>query len=217
MQRFTIVTRLRILFITSFFSASFGIHAQPLDVNYLHKIHGHYNASEGKYWSSFTNTITPVTGTTSFGWLLTGIVTKDTTTTWKSVTNLGAQALNGILTTTLKLGFQRNRPFVTHPELFTKHSQAGSNSLPSGHTSMAFALATSLSLAYPKWYVIVPAYIYAGAMGYSRMYLGVHYPSDVFCGAIVGAGSAIVAHYLFRNVGGWATRVAPSIVRRISR
>jgi membrane-associated phospholipid phosphatase len=55
---------------------------------------------------------------------------------------------------------------------------------------MAFATATSLSLAYPKWYVIVPSFAYAGTVAYSRMHLGVHYPSDVAAGAVIGAGCA---------------------------
>lgn len=66
--------------------------------------------------------------------------------------------------------------------------------MPSGHTSTAFATATSLSLAYPKWYVVAPSFVWAGAIGYSRMHLGVHYPSDVLAGAIVGSGSAYLTY-----------------------
>jgi len=57
-----------------------------------------------------------------------------------------------------------------------------SSSFPSGHTTAAFETATSLSLNFPKWYVIIPAYTWAGAVGYSRLYLGVHYPSDIAAG-----------------------------------
>lgn len=89
----------------------------------------------------------------------------------------------------MKYGFNRKRPFVTYPDLITKKSEAGSPSFPSGHTSQAFATATSLSLAYPKWYVIAPSLLWAGAVGYSRMELGVHYPSDVLVGALIGIGS----------------------------
>jgi len=65
-----------------------------------------------------------------------------------------------------------------------------SQTLPSGHTSSAFTTAISLSLAYPKWYIIVPTYTWAGTVAFSRMDLGVHYPSDGLIGALVGAGTA---------------------------
>ncbi len=97
--------------------------------------------------------------------------------------------VTGIITFGLKYTVNRDRPFVTYPDII-KRSNAGSKSFPSGHTSSAFALATSVSLCYPKWYVIAPAYMWAVTVGYSRMRLGVHYPTDVIAGAIIGAGCA---------------------------
>lgn len=73
---------------------------------------------------------------------------------------------------------------------------AGGYSFPSGHTTDAFSLATSLTLNFKQWYVIVPAYLWAGSVGYSRLYLGAHYPSDVFGGAIVGSTSAFITYKL---------------------
>lgn len=70
------------------------------------------------------------------------------------------------------------------------------HSFPSGHTSSAFVIATSLSLSYPQWYVIVPSMTWATAMGLTRIWHGVHYPSDVLVGAGIGAGSAMATHIL---------------------
>ena len=106
-----------------------------------------------------------------------------------------ASAINLGATLALKYSINRDRPFVTYPDINNKVDE-NSPSFPSGHTSSAFATATSLSLNFPKWYVIVPSYLWAGTVGYSRMYLGVHYPSDVLGGMIVGAGSAFLTFKL---------------------
>ncbi len=95
----------------------------------------------------------------------------------------------------LKYAVNRPRPYVTHPDLHPLGAES-SRSFPSGHTSSAFSIATSLSLNYPKWYVIVPAYAWASATGYSRMYLGVHYPTDVLTGAVLGSGTAWLTHVI---------------------
>ena len=63
-------------------------------------------------------------------------------------------------------------------------------SFPSGHTSTAFCTATSVALRYRKWYFVAPSYLFATSVAWARMYQGVHYPSDVFAGAVIGAGSA---------------------------
>lgn len=89
----------------------------------------------------------------------------------------------------LKKIFKRPRPFIAHIN-FKAVYEPGSYSFPSGHTSASFSTATALSRAYPKWYVIAPSFIWAGTVGYSRMYLGVHNPSDVVAGAVLGAGTA---------------------------
>lgn len=98
-------------------------------------------------------------------------------------------AATSLLNTALKLIFKRPRPFKLHVS-FTPVYMPGGYSFPSGHTSSAFSTATALSRAYPKWYVIAPAMLWAGTVGYSRMYLGVHNPSDVMAGALLGAGTA---------------------------
>ena len=118
-----------------------------------------------------------------------GLIRHDDRLFRNACVTLAATAVSFGITNALKYSFNRERPYVTYPDI-TKKSDEESPSFPSGHTSIAFATATSLTLAYPKWYVIVPSYTWAGTVGYSRMHLGVHYPSDVIVSALIGAGSA---------------------------
>ncbi len=105
------------------------------------------------------------------------------------------------ITIATKYTIKRDRPFVTYPFL-DKQSDGGNYTFPSGNTSVAFATATAISIANPKWYIIAPSFVWAGAVGYSRMHLGVHYPSDVLAGAIVGSGSA----YLTYKINKWINK-----------
>lgn len=105
----------------------------------------------------------------------------------------GAFIMSSVISNVTKQIIKRKRPYEEYP-FITKLSSGGSSSFPSGHTSAAFTTATSLSLYFPKWYVIVPAYLWAGSVGYARIYQGVHYPTDVLAGAVLGAGSALLAY-----------------------
>lgn len=108
-----------------------------------------------------------------------------------------ASGVNAVATDVLKRIFNRPRPGISYPyPEIDAYKDMKSRSMPSGHTSSSFATATALSLKYPKWYVIVPAYTWATAIGFTRMHLGVHYPSDVLAGAALGIGSAYLTYKL---------------------
>lgn len=105
------------------------------------------------------------------------------------------------LTDIIKYRVNRERPFNKYSDILDKSRVYDLDpSFPSGHTSSAFNSATLISLYYPKWYIIAPSFIYAGSVAYSRMYLGVHYPSDVLAGAILGAGTAWLTYYIDKKL-----------------
>lgn len=122
-----------------------------------------------------------------------GLIDNNKTTLQKSLYLAESAAAATFITYGMKYSFKRSRPYMKIDGL-SAAGTGNSPSFPSGHTSVAFSTATSLYLAYPKWYVAVPAFTYAASVGYSRMYLGVHYPSDVLAGAVIGAGSAWLMH-----------------------
>ena len=99
-----------------------------------------------------------------------------------------------------KWALKRPRPYATWSDVKKRTAGTGEfdpYSFPSGHSAMAFTVATSLSLAYPKWYVIAPSYVWATSIAVSRNWLGVHYPSDVVVGALVGTGVAFGVFLVF--------------------
>jgi undecaprenyl-diphosphatase len=92
----------------------------------------------------------------------------------------------------------RPRPFDTY-SFIIKLSQAGGFSFPSGHTMEAFCVATSLALLFPEKKIILPAFLWAVLVAYSRLALGVHFPSDILGGVVMGAVSATSVFYLMRK------------------
>lgn len=183
-----------------FFVSINQVVAQNLDIELLDKINSSATTNGVKTFGFITDTEPFVAIGTPLTVLSIGFIKKDKETKWKGFEIASSSIATSLLVTGLKFGISRERPFVTYPDLITPYTKAGSHSFPSGHTSSAFATATSLSLCYPKWYVIVPAYVYAGTIAYSRMYLGVHYPTDVLFGALIGTGTAIGTHFLFKKI-----------------
>ena len=106
---------------------------------------------------------------------------------------------------------KRERPYATLSGVHTMHlDTADKYSMPSGHTTEAFAIATALTLRYPKPYVYIPAYAWAAFVGYGRIYMGLHYPSDVLAGAILGSASAFAVHLIAPQLTNWRKQILGS-------
>jgi len=165
------------------------------DLNLLAKINGGPEKSDC-FWEAYTNSITYVTVGTPLVMGTVGVLKKDEDLKRQFVGMAGGLALNGFITVSMKYGISIPLPIAVHGDLIYKKTHAGSSSFPSGHTSSAFQWATSCVLAKPNWYVAVPAYMYACGMAYSRMHLGVHYPTDILGGAVVGSASAFASYYI---------------------
>lgn len=131
------------------------------------------------------------------GLLIGGIISNDKQMRQNSLYVASSTALSYGVTELIKVLVKRKRPFIQNIKIVPVY-RAQSYSFPSGHTSSTIATATALAIAYPKWYVIAPAFLWAGSVSYSRMYLGVHYPTDVAAGALLGAGSAVSMSFLKR-------------------
>lgn len=82
-------------------------------------------------------------------------------------------------------------------ELITRHP--GDFSFPSGHTAAAFAAATALAAAGKGWWQA--GLIYGVLMAFSRMYLRMHYPTDVLAGALCGVLCGAAALYIWKKLG----------------
>lgn len=176
------------------FSFSISI-AQNSDIDLLKKINGNRNTAIEPIMTSITNSALPVSIGTPVIIYAVGLIEKDSITRKKAIFIGESLAATAFISFALKSSTKRVRPYESYSEI-DNVTEESSYSFPSAHTSAAFATATSLSMTYPKWYVIAPSFLWAGAVGYSRMYLGVHYPTDVLAGAIVGSGSAFLCYKL---------------------
>jgi membrane-associated phospholipid phosphatase len=172
-----------------------NIFAQNADIDLLKSINIGRNQSLDKTFIFISDADAPIALATPLSVLAVGFAKNDKALKIKGLEMTVSLVVTVGLELSMKKIINRERPFLTY-QVIQNVVQEDNASFPSGHTSVAFATATSLSLQFPKWYVIVPSYTYAAAVGYSRLHLGVHYPTDVLGGAIVGAGSAILCHEL---------------------
>ena len=111
--------------------------------------------------------------------------------------------LNNLL---IKNLVDRTRPYETFDKVRLLIEKQDDASFPSGHSASSFAVAMSIYLYFPKKYGI-PALLLAVLMVLSRLYVGVHYPSDVLCGAVIGS---LMAYLVYRIYDAGQERLHPA-------
>lgn len=106
-----------------------------------------------------------------------------------------ALLLTYVVVQSLKYLIMRPRPYTQLSTLIVLATEVD-YSFPSGHTAMSTTLAYVLgdNYGYMKFFMVIPLLV-----GLSRLYLGVHYPSDVIGGFLCGLIIAYLSEYLFRN------------------
>lgn len=99
------------------------------------------------------------------------------------------------ITELIRFFYHRPRPFadLTVNQLLTSNEW----SFPSGHAAFFFALSTAVYLYNKKWGISF--FIATILMTVSRVIAGIHYPSDVLVGAVIGATIAYLVYYLVRD------------------
>jgi membrane-associated phospholipid phosphatase len=168
---------------------------QNIDINLLRKINVNRSTNLDGSFNLISNSTYPIGIAAPLGLFVVGHLKHNEKMVNNGIISGSAVVLTVAISAALKYSIRRNRPYDTYPDI-RPYSADNSPSFPSNHSSVAFCTATSLSLAYPKWYIIVPSYTWASAVAYSRLHLGEHYPSDVVAGAFVGAASAVVSYKL---------------------
>ena len=173
----------------------FQLPAQNWDINTVKTIND-WNIHDLSRGISHSGIILPVGIPTAMG--IYALIQKEQPLL-KEAIYIGTSVIEALgLTYGLKYAIDRQRPYEKYPDKIHPIEPEDSPSFPSGHTTAAFSLATSLSITYPKWYVIAPSAVWACGVGLARINQGVHYPSDVITGAAIGVGCAFINVYVNR-------------------
>lgn len=169
--------------------------AQHFDINLLKKINPDTIPSS-TYWKQTSNSAYWVPAVVSLGQISYGLIANDKLSERYGVETAVDVGLGQLISAGLKHIVKRPRPYASWPDDIHPVNYGTDYSFPSGHTTAAFSTMASLAYTRKQWYVTVPVTLWSSSVGYSRMYLGRHYPTDVLGGVIIGVASGILGHWI---------------------
>jgi undecaprenyl-diphosphatase len=142
--------------------------------------------------------MTPITylGSTIFSVLFTliAIVSPNKTIHSLGIKVLFTLSVSSFISKIIKESVNRIRPFLKISGLNIKKIGIDEYSFPSGHTTAAFSMAVTTSLFYPN--VAAAVIFLASCVGISRIYIGVHYPTDVLAGTFIGSATSYIIFHI---------------------
>ncbi|MEI6348812.1 MAG: phosphatase PAP2 family protein [Bacteroidota bacterium] len=186
----------RIAFTIILLVIALSAYSQNVDIDILKAVNVERNKNFDAFFIAISDSVQFVAWLLPVGILLFAFLKRNIIVRNKGIFTAVVIVSQSLIATLIKLLIDRPRPFETY-SFIEKISVGGSPSFPSGHTSDAFAIALAMSIVFPKKWVIFPMFAWAIAVGYSRMFTGVHYPTDVLGGMLLGLIISAVWYKVF--------------------
>jgi membrane-associated phospholipid phosphatase len=174
--------------------------SQNFDINLLKKINPNTPVPTSNYWKQTSNSAYWLPATLCLGQLSYGFIQNDVNAKRGGVEMAISVGIGQIFANSLKYTINRPRPYQSWPNDIHPINYGLGLSFPSGHTTVAFSTSTAFTFTHPQLSVAIPINVWAGSVGYSRMYLGRHYPTDVLGGMVIGIVSGILGHWVTRSI-----------------
>ncbi len=187
----------RILLIIWLFLVSVSVFAQNPDINLLRKLNVTQPVPAAQhFWMGMTKSVYFVPAVYAVSNLTYGLAAHDNSAMRYSLETTLSAGISMAISGALKAIVKRPRPTDAYPDDIQSYSYTRTYSFPSGHSAASFATATTMSFQANRWYASVPIFTWSFGVGYSRMRLGKHYPSDVLSGILIGIGSGLLSHWI---------------------
>jgi membrane-associated phospholipid phosphatase len=150
-------------------------------------------------YTVFANTIYPISFGLPFFYLTKGLIKKDKELQLKGLKYTGGLIVNELITDFVKASIYKqntiNTGFFSNPQ-----GQYIIPSIPSRHSTTAFNTAATFAIYNPKWYYVIPSYLWASGVVYSRFQIGENYSTNIAGAVIIGVGSAYLNYFLYKAI-----------------